>query len=111
MSSPPAGLSAFLETGGFALELAQIVEFRPAHFARADHIDMVDNGRVQRENSLDPLTEADFADRNGLAHARVLACQHGAFEDLNALFFAFLDLDVNLYRIAGTEFGHIGAAL
>src|SRR5579863_4125676 len=111
MSCPARGLSAFPEASGFSLEAAQIVKLGAADLAGAYHVDMVDDRRAQREDALDAVAKTDFADGDGLAHAGILAGEHGAFKNLDALFFAFLDLDVNLDGIAGTERGQVGAAL
>src|ERR1700731_2936768 len=50
---PESGLGAFLETRCFALQPAQIVQFRAADFARANEVNMVDNCGVYGENALD----------------------------------------------------------
>src|SRR6185295_19436817 len=41
---------------------AQIIELGPAHVAAADHLDMVDDRRIEREDALDAFAEADLAD-------------------------------------------------
>src|SRR5690242_579885 len=80
ISGPSAALDAFFQAGGLALELAQIVQLRAAHFAGAYEIDVIDQSRIEWENSFHTLSEADLADRYGLSHARVLAGDHGSFE-------------------------------
>jgi len=42
-----------LDTGGFAGELAQVVEFRAANFAPAQDLDLLDARRMEREDALD----------------------------------------------------------
>src|SRR5579863_3991027 len=111
MSCPACGLGAFLEASGFSLESAKIIEFGAADLAGADHVDAVDDSRAQRKDTLHAMAKTDFADCDRLAHARILAREHGAFKYLNTLFLAFFDLDVNLDCIAGTEGSQIGAAL
>src|SRR5580698_7309355 len=103
MSCPACGLSAFLEASGFSLQSTQVIELGAADLASAHHVDFIDDGGAQRKNALNAVAEADLADRYGLAHACILAGEHCAFKNLNALFFAFLDLDVNLDGVAGTE--------
>ena len=87
------------------LELAQIVQLGAANRAGAHHIDMVDDRRVHRENALHAVAEAHLANRDGLAHAGVLAGDHGAFKRLQTLFVAFPDSYVNANGIAGPELG------
>src|SRR5580704_6050342 len=111
IACPASGLSAFLQAGGFSLESAQIIKLRPANLSGADHVDVIDNSRAQRENTLHAMPKADLADGDRLAHTGILAREHGAFKHLNTLFFAFFDLDVNLDRIARTERRQIGAAI
>jgi hypothetical protein len=60
---------------------------------------------MQREDTLDALAEAYFADSDGLADALVVAGNHGSFEGLQAFFVAFLDLDVNTDGVARPELG------
>lgn len=64
---------------------------------------MVDRAAMQRENAFHTLAEADLSNRDGIAHARVVARDERAFEDLDALFFAFLNLDVHLEGVAWTK--------
>src|ERR1035438_7349595 len=100
MSCPASGLSAFLEASGSSLESAQIIELGAADLACAHHVDVIDDGAAQRKDALDTVAETDLADRNGLAHAGILAGEDGAFKNLNTFLFAFLDLDVNLDGVA-----------
>ena len=67
--------------------------------------------RVQRENTLHALAEADLADRDGFAHAGVIARDHDAFKSLKALFVAFLDLDVDADGVAAAEHRSIRAEI
>src|ERR1700744_2326502 len=111
MLSPATGSGTFLKTRGLAFKSPQIVQLRAADLSRAHNIDVIDNRGAQRENTLDAVTEADLADRYGLAHPGVLAREHRAFKHLNAFFFAFFDFDVDFDRVAGTEWRQIGATL
>src|SRR5689334_1766491 len=67
---------------------------------------MVHDLGMHRENALDAVAEAHLANRNALAHARAIAGDHRAFEGLEALFVAFLDLHVNLDGVTGPEYGN-----
>ena len=60
------------------------------------------------EDALDALAEADLANGDGLAEPRVVAGDQDAFENLQPLLVAFLDLDVDPDGIARPELGDIG---
>src|ERR1035441_9339845 len=66
---------------------------------------MIDDRSVHGEDALDALAKADLADGDALSHALAIAGDDGAFKSLEAFFFAFLDLDVNLNGVAGTKLG------
>src|ERR1019366_3628067 len=83
----------------------QIVQLGAAYAACADDIDMVHHLGVYREDTLHALAETDLADGDALAHARAIAGNQDAFEGLEALFLAFLDLDVNLDGVTGAKLG------
>ena len=107
------GDRALFEAGGFALQLAQVVKLGAAHFAGADHIDVVDDRSVDGEDALDAGAEADLADGDGFAHADILARDDGAFKRLQAFLVAFFDADVDANGIAGAELGvsHLAGVL
>src|SRR5580700_3027562 len=99
----------FFQTCGLALESAQVVKFRAPDFGGAHHVNLVDDLGVDGEDALHALAETDFADRKARLRAP-LSGNDDAFERLQALFFAFSDLDQNLDRIAGAKLGNVGAA-
>src|SRR5689334_6634372 len=96
-------LNPLVETRGLASEPTQIIKLRAAHLSCAHHVNVVDHRSLHREDALDTVAEADLADRDGLAHPGVVAGDDGALEYLEALFIAFLDLDVHLDGVAGPE--------
>src|ERR1017187_6369451 len=100
-------LSALFQTGSFALQGAQIVELGAAHTARANHIDVIHHLGVYREDTLHALAETDLADSDDLAHAHAVAGNQHAFESLQALFLAFLYLDVHLDGVAWAKLGEL----
>src|SRR5579863_5478668 len=105
-------LFALAQARGFALQAAQVVELGAADAAGADDVDVIDDGRVNREDALDAVAEADLADGDGFAEAAgVIAGEYGAFKRLEALFIAFLDFDVDANGIAGAKFGDVGALI
>src|ERR1700683_5011255 len=76
----PGKLLALSQTGGLALETAQVVELGAAHAPGTNHIDMVDDSCMDGEDALDAVAETDLADRDGLADAGVIARDEGALE-------------------------------
>ncbi len=98
-------LDSFLEAGGLASELAQIVQLRAAYLPGAHHIDMIDNRRMHGENALHAVAEAHLANRDGLAHSGILAGNHRALERLQTLLVAFSDSYVNANGVAGPKLG------
>jgi len=62
---------------------------------------------MERELSLDPLAGDNSADREHLARARSVTCNHDAGEDLDALFFAFQNSGVDIDGIADIKFWRI----
>src|SRR5260370_15233393 len=53
--------SRALDTGGLALQIAQVIQPRPANFTLADHFNRADRGRVQRKDTLDADAKTDPA--------------------------------------------------
>src|SRR5438105_3926791 len=97
-----------LQTSGFPLQIAQVVELGPPHFRRAHDVDLVHNFGVDREDTLDALTETHFS--YGEAGLRTVALRdHDTFERLQAFLFAFLDLHLHPDGIARSEAGDICA--
>src|ERR1700680_2665773 len=99
----------FFQSRRLPLEPAQVVKLGAPDFGRAHDVNLVDDLGVDGENTLHALAETDLADRKtGLGAA--LPRNDDAFERLQALFFAFSDLDQHLDRIAGTKLRDVGAA-
>src|SRR6185437_284862 len=90
------------QSGSLTFELAQIEQLGAAHASRADMLNFVDDFGIQREDTLDALSEADFA--NGDARLRAaLMGDHHTLEGLNAFFVAFLNLHLHTDGVAGIE--------
>src|SRR3954447_23451818 len=84
----------------FAPQPTEIEQASAPHFRRPHQIDLVDHLRVQRENALHALSEADLP--HGKAGLRaVVALDHHAFKRLHAFFVALFDLHVNAHRVPG----------
>ena len=90
---------SFFDTCCLAAEFAQIVEFRTTYLAAAYNVNMIDHSSVDRKNTLDTDPKADLADRHCFPDAAMLAGDNYALKDLQPLFVAFLNADVNLHGI------------
>src|SRR6185312_16170056 len=98
-----------------AAAATQIIELRAADPALAHDGHGVDQRRINRENALHTFAIGDLADGEALVEAFTLAGDAHAFERLDALARLHLlgllviglldDLDVDLQRVAGAEFG------
>ena len=101
--NPARLLIALAQAGCFAPQSAQIVKLGAAYASCSDQIDMVDHRRVDREDALHAVTEADLSHRDGLAHPTILAREHGSFKGLQPLFITFSDSDVYANGVARPE--------
>src|SRR5438045_8569912 len=84
--------SHFLHARRLALQVAQEVELGAADLGGAQHVDLVDDRRVQREDALDALPERHLADGEGRARAPAVHAADHAFEHLDALLVALAHL-------------------
>src|SRR6202051_1321592 len=99
----------FFQSRRLALESAQVVKLGAADFRGPHHVNLVDDLGVDGKNTLHALAETDLADgKAGLGAS--LPGNDDAFEGLQALFFAFSDLDQYLDRIAGTKLRDVSPA-
>ena len=91
-----------------AAQLAQVIKLRAPHVAFLNHINVIDDRRVQRKDSLDTDTKARLAHRNRFAGATMFASDADAFKSLQPFFgFRFLNADVDANRIARLKFRNI----
>src|SRR5829696_1559856 len=104
-----AGGPLLLDLGGATDAVPQVVELGPAHVAPGQHLDALEDGRVDREGPLDAHAEAHLADREGLAHAGALALDDDALEHLHPLAAGLHHPDVHLEGVAGGELGDVVA--
>src|SRR6266851_6922022 len=104
-----------LDAGGFALQIAQVIQPCPANFTLADDFNRADRGRMQRENALDADAKTDPAHGKGGAGGPALLGDHHTLERLEALLhllaFAFLQADVDTHGVAWAELGEVFAQL
>ena len=87
MSCPQDGGSGvellFLDLGGFADFVSEIVELGASDMPSALHFDSVDSGGVKRENLFHADTERDTSDSESLADSAAPSCDDNAGEELD----------------------------
>src|ERR1035437_80551 len=99
----------FFQPGGLSLKPAQVVQLGTPDFGGPQYVNLVDDLGVDGENTLHALAEADLADGEAGLGAS-LPGNDDAFKRLQALFFAFSDLDLHLNGISGAKLREVGAA-
>ena len=96
------------DTRGFTTARAQVIQLGAAYSATADNGDLVDVGRVQRENTLHTFAKGDLADRERTGDAlAVLAADADAFVILHTRTRAFGHLEADANGVAGLEVGKL----
>src|SRR5690606_17107860 len=95
----------FLDTRGLARTLAQVVELGATDVTAALHFDAGHQRRVGLERTLDTFARRDLADDECGVETAVALGDDNAFEGLEPLASAFLDLHLDDHGVAGTEFG------
>ena len=104
-------LELFCNLGSHTHAAAQLVQLGAANLTVAHNLELRDVRGVYREGLLDAYTVGNTADGNRLVNAGVLLGNDDAFENLNTLTVAFLDLRVYLYGIADLEFRQVALEL
>src|SRR5438105_6738646 len=102
-------LTLLFDARGFAAEISEVVELCASDPAMAFNLDLIDGRRVEGKHPLHAHAAGNLAHGEHLPGAAALARDHQALEDLDALFVAFFDLDVDPDRVAGGEVGDVGA--
>src|SRR5665811_2156270 len=103
VASAGGHVALLLDLGSLTAQVAQVVQLGAPHVATGHDLDLLDDRAVQREGALDANTEADLANRVGLADATTVTTDDHTLEDLDARARAFNDLDVNLDVVTGAE--------
>jgi hypothetical protein len=93
----------FADTGRFTLQVAQIVELGAPDIAAHDDFNLVDTRRVEREDSLDAVAVRNLANRKAGTEPAIEAFDADPLIDLDTLFVAFNNLNVNAKSIAALE--------
>src|SRR5262245_41656496 len=103
LSDPPDRSSRFggvFHPRGLALQVAQVVQLRPADFGRSRDFHLLDRRRVERKDALDALSERHLAHRERRARAAAVQADYDAFENLNALLVALAHFHVHANGVA-----------
>jgi hypothetical protein len=103
-------LSLFLQAGGFALALAQEVQFRPTDMAVAQYLDLFDARRVRGKGPLDAhAVSRNTPDRElGVGPPAAADANHRAPHELDTLPVTLYDTKVYLHVISHAQMGAIG---
>src|SRR5262249_7192796 len=101
----------FLDAGGSAGALAEVVELGATDGAAGDDLEAVDARAVHRERALDADAGGRLPHRERLAMGAAAPLDDGALEDLDALLVALDDADVDPNRVARLEGGYVRAKL
>src|SRR5580692_1833935 len=109
--SAGGGVPAFLDPGGLAAQIPQVVELGTADPATGHGLDLIDRGAVHREGALDAHAVAHLADGERLPQAAALAPDHNTLEHLDPGAVAFLDPHVHLNGVTGAELRDVVADL
>ena len=97
-----------VKTCCLALTLAQVVKASAANAPMAQNLDLLQTLRMYWENSLDSHAIGNLAHRKRGAVAAPVDPDDNAFERLNALLFAFTNLNLEAHGIANAKCGEIG---
>src|SRR6185369_16238828 len=77
---------ALTDACGFTAQSTEVVKLCSSDAAALDEIDVVDNRRVQRENSFDADAKTRLSHCDRFARASMFARDHDAFKSLQSLF-------------------------
>src|SRR5277367_716861 len=87
-------------------EAAQVIELRPPDRAAAHDLDQGDARRIEREDALDSLAIGNLPQREVRVEAGILTGDADALERLDALAFAFDDLDADAHCVTRLKAWH-----
>src|SRR5947208_3095064 len=96
------GLS-FSDARRLAPQPAQVIEFGAAHVRGLHQFNLINHGRVQRENTLHTLAEGHLTDSESGVTSGAPPANDRPFEDLDSFLIALFDLDVHPHGITGAE--------
>ena len=96
---------SLLTLAAFAGTTTQVEQLCAADLALTDNSDLLDEGAVDGEDTLDADAVGNAANGKGLCDAAVLLSNDGTLESLDTLALAFLDTNINADGIADVELG------
>lgn len=88
------------KTGLLTAEIPKVVETCLSDVAAGDDLDLLDARRVSGEDSLDTYSVGDLTNGEGSADASAGTSDDDALENLNTLFLALTNAEVNLDGVA-----------
>lgn len=106
-----AGKANLANTGSLATTTTEIVQARTTHATSRYHLDFLGAWVVQGKGFFDADTVGDFADGIGGVHGATFTFDNDALENLDTLFIAFDNPNMDLDGIAGAEIRMIDAHL
>src|SRR6188768_1218234 len=95
----------FLDTGTFAAQSTQVIQFRTANLTYFMQNDAFNVGAVQREQALNTNPIADLAYSKGSCSSIALAFDHITLKALDTLFITFNNSIVNSHIITSFKSG------
>src|SRR5262245_52891599 len=102
----------FTNARRFSTQVAQKVKFGASDTAALDDIDVIDDSRVQGEDSFDADPERRFADCYRLTHVFASTSDHDSLECLQTLFvFTLFDTHVDANSVTRNEIRDIALQL
>src|SRR5215471_4403984 len=75
---------ALANTCRFATQVSEVIKLRASHVPLFHHVDVIDDRRVERKDSLDTDAETGLANGDGLTRAAVLAGNADTFKCLQS---------------------------
>jgi hypothetical protein len=73
----------------------------------SDHLDLIDTGRVEREDTLNANPVGNLPHGKGRPVTTVRSADYRSFEDLDAFFISLDDLGMNTDGVADFEIGNV----
>lgn len=64
--------------------VSQVVQLSSSNLSKSYYLNLLNNGRMERENSFNSAAVSNSAHGEGLAYTAVLLSNYGAFKDLDS---------------------------
>lgn len=103
-------LTPLFDTRRLTLSSSQVVQSGSANFTSSHNLDLLDAGRKQRKNTLNPHAVGYFTHGEGLTvRIAVLTLNDYALKLLDSLLVSFSDLYVDIHRITRPKIRMFGS--